>query len=76
MSKYFDGSSGTIFNKAKRSLTNSFDQLLKRKTKEDMDRVSPQPAIHQTSLPPRMGGHVEVDLGKLLPSLMQLLIFN
>lgn len=33
MNQYLGG--GTIFTKAKRSLTNSFDQLLKRKTSKD-----------------------------------------
>ena len=35
LSQYFDRGSGAMFQKAKRSLTNSFDQLLKRKNKEE-----------------------------------------
>lgn len=54
LSQYFDGSSGTIFKKAKRSLSNSFDQLLKRKTKEEMELASAQSTFHQTSLPNRI----------------------
>lgn len=60
LSQYFDGSSGAIFKKAKRSLTNSFDQLLKRKTKEESEM--PPTGFHQTSLPPRVG---QVSVGKL-----------
>lgn len=41
LSQYFDGTSSGIFKKAKRSLSNSFDQLMKRKGKEDADSCTP-----------------------------------
>ena len=38
---YFDRGSGAMFQKAKRSLTNSFDQLLKRKNNKDEAAATP-----------------------------------
>lgn len=43
LSQYFDRGSGAIFKKAKRSLTNSFDQLLKRKTTDEVGGSASSP---------------------------------
>ena len=52
LSQYFDRGSGAIFKKAKRSLTNSFDQLLKRKTVDESGGSGSSSPLSTCNRPP------------------------